>query len=54
MARLLQFIASSDASITQRIIVSRFTETDGSYIKYPPLPEFVTVLDSPEHQNRRS
>ena len=54
MARLLQGIASSDATITQRIIVSRFTEIDSSYIEYPPLTELVTVLDSPEHKNRRS
>ena len=53
MARLLQGIASSDATITQSIIVSGLTETDGSYIEYLPLPELVTVLDSPEHKNMR-
>ena len=50
----VQGVNSSDAIITQRLIVSRFTETDGSYIEYLTLPELVTVLDSPEHQNRRS
>ena len=54
MARLLQGIASSDANIPQRLIVSRFTEIDGSYIEYLPLPELVTVLDSPENHNMRS
>ena len=54
MVRLLQGIASSDATITQRIIVSSFTEIDGSYIDYLPLTELVTVLDSPENHNRRS
>ena len=51
MVRLLQGIASSDTTITQRLIMYRFTETDGSYIEYLPLPELVNVLDSPDHHN---
>ena len=52
MVRLLQGIASSDATITQRIIVYRFTETYCSYIEYLSLPQVITVLDSPDLQNR--
>ena len=54
MVRLLQGIASIDATITRRLIVRRFTETEGRYIYYLSLPQLVTVLDSTEHQNRRS
>ena len=52
MVRLLRFIASSDATITQRLIVPRFTETYGSYSDYLALPQVVTVLDSQGHQKR--
>ena len=54
MVRLLQDIASSDATINQRLIMSRFAETDSNHIEYLLLPELVTVLGSPEHQNRIS
>ena len=53
-ARLLQGIASSNDTIAQSLIMSRFTDTDSSYIEYLPLPQVVTVLDSPEHHNRSS
>ena len=53
MVTLLQGIASIDANITQRLILSRFTEIDGRYIAYLPLPHVVTVLDSLENHNRR-
>ena len=54
MVRLLQGIASRAATITQRTIMYRFTETYGIYIEYLPLPELVTVLESTVHHNRRS
>ena len=54
MVILLQDIASSDANITQRLIVYRLTEIYGSYIEYLPLTQVVTVLEYPENQNRRS
>ena len=34
MARLMQGIASSDATTTQRLIVPMCTDTDVSYIEY--------------------
>ena len=54
MVRLLQGIVSSDVNINQRPIMYRFTEKDGSYIEYLPLPESISVLDSPENHNMRS
>ena len=51
---LMQVIASSEATITRRIIMSGFTETDGSYIEYLSLTQVATVLDSLELQNMRS
>ena len=54
MVRLLQGLSSRDATITQILIVSRFTETDGSYIDYLLLPQVVTVLCYLENHNRRT
>ena len=54
MVRPLQGISSSEANTTLILSMHKFTETDGSYIDYLPLPELVTVLDSPEHKNRSS
>ena len=53
MVRLLQGVSSSDTTITQRLIVPRCTEIDGSYIEYIPLPQVVTVLYSKRHQKKR-
>ena len=50
--RLLQVLASSDANIPQRLIMTRCTEIDGSYIDFPPLPKVVTVLDSQGYHKR--
>ena len=54
MARLLQGLASSDATITQRIIMCRYTEIYGSYNEYLPLPQVVIVLEYLGHQNMRA
>ena len=51
--RLIQGLASSDATITQRLIVSRCIETDSIYIEYLPLPQVVTILDYQGHQKIR-
>ena len=52
--RLLQDLASSDATITQRLILTRFTETYGSYIEYLPSPQVVTVLEPQGNHKRRA
>ena len=54
MVSLLQFIASSDATITWSLIIPRFKETYGSYIEYLPLPLVVTVLDLKGNQKSRA
>ena len=46
MVIMMQGLASSDATINGRIIVHKCTDTDSSYIEYPPLPHVLTVLES--------
>ena len=53
LVRLLWGLASSDATITLRIIVPRCTETYVSYIEYLQLPLLVTILDSQGYQKRK-
>ena len=52
--RLLQVLASSDATITRRLILPMCIYTGGIYIEYLPLQQVVTVLDPKRKQNRRA
>ena len=54
MVIILQGLASSGATITQRLIVPRCTEKNSSYIEYLPLLKVVTVLDSQGNHKRRA
>ena len=43
--RILQGLASSDATITQRPKMPRCTQADGRHIEYLPLTQVITVLE---------
>ena len=51
---LRQFLASSEATTNWNFIVSRWTELDGSYIVYLPIPYVINVLYPQGNQNRRT
>ena len=53
MVILLQGLTSSNTTITQRLIVTRCTEIDVSYIDYLPLLQVVTVLELQGNHKRR-